>query len=105
MAETWFDSSKYFLGDMFDSTMNYIFRNAVLEYAARREGAADLVSQLEAVREAYPPQALPCIDEPAVERTTRRARCTSSAGTTTRKDAAVHRRVPDSACCWPCSCR
>jgi cyclomaltodextrinase / maltogenic alpha-amylase / neopullulanase len=56
VSETWFDSSKYLLGDMFDSTMNYIFRNAVIEYAAGGK-AVDLVSQLEAVREAYPPQA------------------------------------------------
>jgi cyclomaltodextrinase / maltogenic alpha-amylase / neopullulanase len=56
VAETWFDSSKYFLGDMFDSTMNYVFRNAVLEYAAGGK-AADLVAHLEAIREAYPPQA------------------------------------------------
>jgi glycosidase len=56
VAETWFDSSKYFLGDMFDSTMNYIFRNAVIEYAAGGPGQ-DLVANLEAVREAYPPQA------------------------------------------------
>jgi cyclomaltodextrinase / maltogenic alpha-amylase / neopullulanase len=56
ISETWFDSSKYFLGDMFDSTMNYIFRNAVLEYAAGGK-ASDLVASLEAVREAYPPQA------------------------------------------------
>jgi cyclomaltodextrinase / maltogenic alpha-amylase / neopullulanase len=57
VAETWFDSSKYFLGDMFDSTMNYVFRNAVLEYAAGGK-ASGLVEQLEALREAYPPQAL-----------------------------------------------
>jgi cyclomaltodextrinase len=42
VAETWFDASKYFLGDMFDSTMNYIFRNAVLDFAAGGEGDADL---------------------------------------------------------------
>ena len=42
VAETWFDASKYFLGDMFDSTMNYVFRNAVLAYAAGGP-AADLV--------------------------------------------------------------
>jgi glycosidase len=41
---------------MFDSTMNYIFRSAVLEYAAGGKAVA-LVRQLEAVREAYPPQA------------------------------------------------
>ncbi len=57
VAETWFDASKYFLGDMFDSTMNYIFRNAVLDYAAG--GKAELmVANLEHLREAYPPQAL-----------------------------------------------
>ena len=57
VAETWFDASKYFLGDMFDSTMNYVFRNAVLEYAAGGDGAA-LYMHLEHLREAYPPQAL-----------------------------------------------
>ena len=57
VAETWFDASKYFLGDMFDSTMNYVFRNAVLEYAAGGDGAA-LYTNLEHLREAYPPQAL-----------------------------------------------
>jgi glycosidase len=56
IAETWFDASKYFLGDMFDSTMNYIFRNAVLEYAAGGN-AKVLVANLELMREAYPPQA------------------------------------------------
>lgn len=57
VAETWFDASKYFLGDMFDSTMNYIFRNAVLDYAAGGP-AAEMVANLEAVREAYPAPAL-----------------------------------------------
>ena len=57
VAETWFDASKYFLGDMFDSTMNYVFRSAVLEYAAGGKAAA-LYGHLEHLREAYPPQAL-----------------------------------------------
>jgi len=56
VAETWFDASKYFLGDMFDSTMNYIFRNTVLEYAAGGNAAA-LYRNIELMREAYPPQA------------------------------------------------
>ncbi len=56
VAETWFDSSKYLLGDMFDSTMNYIFRNAVQDYAAGGK-AGELVAQLEHLREAYPAQA------------------------------------------------
>jgi glycosidase len=56
VAETWFDASKYFLGDMFDSTMNYIFRNTVLEYAAGGK-ASELYRNIELMREAYPPQA------------------------------------------------
>lgn len=57
IAETWFDASKHLLGDSFDSTMNYIFRNTVLDYAAG--GAADkLYANLELLREAYPPQSL-----------------------------------------------
>ena len=56
VAETWFDASKYFLGDMFDSTMNYIFRNTVLEYAAGGD-ASKLYRNLEHLREAYPPPA------------------------------------------------
>lgn len=56
IAETWFDSSKYLLGDTFDSTMNYIFRNTVLEYAAGGKAGA-LYANLEYLREVYPPQA------------------------------------------------
>lgn len=56
VAETWFDASKYFLGDMFDSSMNYVFRSAVLDYAAGGKAVA-LAGQLEHLREAYPPQA------------------------------------------------
>jgi cyclomaltodextrinase len=55
VAETWFDSAKYFLGDTFDSTMNYIFRNAVMDYAAGKSGRA-MAANLELMREAYPPQ-------------------------------------------------
>ncbi len=53
VAETWFDASKYFLGDMFDSTMNYIFRNAVLDFAAGGK-ATHAYANLELTREAYP---------------------------------------------------
>ena len=56
VAETWFDASKYFLGDMFDATMNYIFRNTVLAYA-NGGNAAELYRNIELLREAYPPQA------------------------------------------------
>ncbi|MDE2371861.1 MAG: hypothetical protein KGN16_23030 [Burkholderiales bacterium] len=57
LAETWFDASKYFTGDMFDSTMNYVFRNAVLDYAGGGK-AGKMVANLEHLREAYPQPAL-----------------------------------------------
>ena len=57
VAETWFDASKYFLGDTFDSTMNYIFRNTVLDYAGGGN-ARQLYPNLELIREVYPQQSL-----------------------------------------------
>jgi cyclomaltodextrinase len=54
LAETWFDSSKFFLGDTFDSTMNYIFRDAVFAFA-RGEDATRAMEILELTREHYPP--------------------------------------------------
>ncbi len=57
IAETWFDASKYFLGDTFDGTMNYIFRSAALDFAAGGD-ARRLAAQLEFMRESYPAQAL-----------------------------------------------
>jgi glycosidase len=55
IAEAWFDASKYFLGDMFDTSMNYVFRNAVLGYAGGGD-ARELYKPIELMREAYPPQ-------------------------------------------------
>jgi glycosidase len=57
VAETWFDASKFFLGDEFDSTMNYIFRSAVLDYA-KGDKATKAYRSLEYMREVYPPQVL-----------------------------------------------
>ncbi len=56
IAETWFDASKYFLGDTFDATMNYVMRNAILDFANGSD-ARSLTANLEHLREAYPPQA------------------------------------------------
>ena len=56
VAETFFDASKYFLGDEFDSTMNYIFRNSVEAYANGAK-AGDIYRNIEVMRENYPPQA------------------------------------------------
>ena len=53
IAEVWFDASKYFTGDMFDSTMNYIFRSAALNFTSG--GNASFTSDtLEMLRENYP---------------------------------------------------
>ena len=55
VSESYFDSSKFLLGDMFDSTMNYIFRNAVIDYA-NGKSAHDSYRYIEFMREAYPQQ-------------------------------------------------
>jgi glycosidase len=57
ISEAWFDSSKFLVGDMFDSTMNYIFRNSLLDYANGGDARASY-RNLEMLRENYPPQAL-----------------------------------------------
>lgn len=57
IAETWFDASKFFLGDSFDATMNYIFRDTALNYAAGTK-ASSIYHNIEFMREMYPQQAL-----------------------------------------------
>lgn len=57
IAETWFDSSKYFLGDTFDGTMNYIFRNTAIDIASGGNAAANY-RNIELTRELYPPQSM-----------------------------------------------
>ncbi|HET7062828.1 MAG TPA: glycoside hydrolase family 13 protein [Rudaea sp.] len=56
VAETQFEAAKFFLGDEFDSTMNYIFRNAVQDYANGAD-ARKIYRNIELMRENYPPQA------------------------------------------------
>ncbi len=56
VCETWWDSSKFYAGDMFDSGMNYIFRQAVLDYADGKDARA-AVNLLEMMRENYPSEA------------------------------------------------
>jgi glycosidase len=55
VAETWFDASKFFLGDEFDSTMNYIFHDAVIAYA-NGGNAKEVYENIELMRENYPSQ-------------------------------------------------
>ena len=56
IGEIWTDASKYLLGDMYDSVMNYVFRDAVLAYAKGGK-AQDAVNALERIRERYPKEA------------------------------------------------
>ncbi|MGM7702728.1 alpha-amylase family glycosyl hydrolase [Pseudalkalibacillus sp. Hm43] len=56
LGEIWDDASKYFLGDLYDSVMNYRFRGAMLDYLknGKAERAAE---QLKAIEEDYPEEA------------------------------------------------
>ena len=56
VCETQFESSKFLLGDEFDSTMNYVFRDAVQAYANGGDARA-IYRNIELLRETYPPQA------------------------------------------------
>ena len=56
IGEIWDDATEYLLGDMYDSVMNYIFRNAMLSYAKGGK-ASDSVAMLEKIRERYPQEA------------------------------------------------
>lgn len=61
IGEIWTDASKYLLGDMYDSVMNYRFRDAVLAYVENKDtgnmSAVQAMNQLEAMREQYPKEA------------------------------------------------
>lgn len=56
IGEIWTDATKYLMGDMYDSVMNYVFRNAVLSYA-KGGSSADSTASLERIRERYPKEA------------------------------------------------
>ncbi|HEX7065964.1 MAG TPA: alpha-amylase family glycosyl hydrolase, partial [Bacillales bacterium] len=55
LGEIWDDASEYFLGDMYDSVMNYRFRGAVLNFL-RNQNAEEAAQQLKAIKEDYPKQ-------------------------------------------------
>ena len=56
IGEIWTDAVEYLLGDMYDSVMNYMFRNAVVSYV--RDGKlTEAVNTLERLRERYPKEA------------------------------------------------
>ena len=56
VGEIWTDATKYLLGDMYDSVMNYMFRNAVTSFAMGGS-ATDSTNTLERLRERYPKEA------------------------------------------------
>lgn len=56
VGEIWTDAVSYLLGDMYDSVMNYVFRNAVLSYVNGGD-SADATKTLEKMRERYPKEA------------------------------------------------
>lgn len=56
IGEIWSDAANYLLGDMYDSVMNYVFRNAVISFV--RDGdLTKAVNTLERLRERYPKEA------------------------------------------------
>ena len=56
IGEIWDDATKYLMGDMYDSVMNYQFRNAVTSFAMGT-GAEATTKALEKIRERYPEEA------------------------------------------------
>lgn len=56
IGEIWDEATQYLLGDMYDSVMNYVFRNAVLNFA-KGGNASDSMKTLERIRELYPTEA------------------------------------------------
>lgn len=57
LGEEWNVATKYLLGDMFDSVMNYQFRAALQGFLVNGGDAADLNRALEIIRENYPKEA------------------------------------------------
>lgn len=56
LGEIWDDASQYFLGDQYDSVMNYRFRGAVLDFL-RNGKAEETDARLMAIKEDYPREA------------------------------------------------
>lgn len=58
VGEIWQDGTPWLKGDEFDAVMNYVFRDAVLDFFARKKASAsELVATLERLRAHYPHQA------------------------------------------------
>ncbi|SHO49347.1 alpha-amylase family glycosyl hydrolase [Anaerocolumna xylanovorans] len=57
LGEEWNVATKYLLGDMFDSVMNYQFRAALQGFLVNGGDASDFNNALEVIRENYPKEA------------------------------------------------
>lgn len=57
LGEEWNVATKYLLGDMFDSVMNYQFRAALQNFIINDNDAANFNTALEVIRENYPEEA------------------------------------------------
>ncbi len=57
IGEIWDDAVKYLKGDMYDSVMNYLFRNAVTNFAMGKMDSTAATNELERIRERYPEEA------------------------------------------------
>ncbi|WP_167958318.1 alpha-amylase family glycosyl hydrolase [Anaerosporobacter faecicola] len=57
LGEEWGVATKYLLGDMFDSVMNYQFRSALQNFIINGADAKTFDAQLETIRENYPEEA------------------------------------------------
>ena len=56
IGEIWTDATKYILGDMYDSVMNYMFRTAVTKFAKGTDSNTTML-EMEKLRERYPEEA------------------------------------------------
>ncbi len=56
VGEIWTDATKYLMGDMYDSVMNYVFRGAVTGFAMGTS-AEETTNTMEKLRERYPEEA------------------------------------------------
>ena len=57
IGEIWTDASRYLLGNMYDSVMNYRFRDSVIAFINNTASADEIVNKFEVVREQYPKEA------------------------------------------------
>ena len=57
IGEIWTDATKYLLGDMYDSVMNYMFRGYATNFAMGTKDATTTMKEMRKLRERYPKEA------------------------------------------------